>query len=826
MDGISSAKFSQIGDSDASDAVKRVTGVSVEGGKYVYVRGLGDRYTKTTLNSVDIPGLDPDRNSIQIDIFPTNLIENMMVLKSSVAEMPADFTGGVVDIETKDFPEERIFNVSASIGYNPSMNLNKDYFLYEGGKTDWMGIDDGTRKLSPLATAQPFPTPGTQGVTDEQVNSLGKSFNKNLSTTNQASFLNYSLGLTFADQKNFKNGHSLGYIFSTSYKNTYSLYDDAFNGEYQIPAASDEYELVYATTQAGTIAERNVLSGTLAGLAYKTNQSKYKLAVMHLQNGESRAARLFIDDNGSAVGKSGYFAGSENLEYNQRGVTNILLNGQHFNNDKTFSVDWKISPTISKIEDPDIRKTAFTYTSSDTVFSSGAAGNPVRIWRYLDEINLVAKVDVKFDYTLLGKPSTLKVGASQTFKERDFSILSYNTQFFGVQPEFNGNAQNVLRDEFLYPNGTVYFTSDNLTPNSNAYNASVSNSAVYISNQFQLLAKLKTVLGLRAENYVMRHTGRDVQGARGEAGGNVLDNEKVLDALDLFPSANLIYSFTDNQNLRFSYSRTIARPSFKEVSYAQILDPVSNRTFNGGLFAYPDQGWDGNIQETRINNFDLRWELFMKKGELLSFSTFYKTFDKPIELVQIYQAQTTSEFQPRNVGDGTVVGVEMEFRKSLDFIAMPLRNVFLSGNVTVIQSQIEMTETEFSFRKTYEKDGQTIERKRQMAGQAPYVINGGLSYENPDMGFDGGFFYNVNGPTLTVVGGSLFPNVFSEPFHSLNFNVNKTIGKNKKSSINFNVSNILNDVREEFYTNFRAADQYFKRLNPGTSFSIGFKYGL
>lgn len=825
MDGISAAKFRQIGDSDASEAVKRVTGVSVEGGKYVFVRGLGDRYTKTTLNSVDIPGLDPDRNSIQIDIFPTNLIENMMVLKSSVAEMPADFTGGVVNIETKDFPEDKLFNVSASIGYNPAMHFNKDFFSYEGGSKDWLGYDDGTRKLPTEATQEPFPTPGAPGVSDQQVNSFLKKFNKNLGAQTQTSLMDYSLGLSLGNQKNFANGTSLGYIFSSTYKNSTVFYDDAFYGEYQKPAFPDEYEMVYATTQEGAITERSVLLGTLGGIAYKTQQSKYKLAVMHLQNGEKKTAQFFIDDNGSAVGKSGYFGSSDVLEYSQRGVTNFLLNGEHYNEDRTFSVDWRISPTISKIVEPDIRKTAFTYTSSDTVFSSGAAGNPIRIWRYLDEVNLVAKVDFKRDYTLMGQPSILKFGASQTLKERDFEILSYDTQFQGTQPEFDGDPQNVLKDEFLYPDGGVYFSSANPPLNPNAYNSTVSNSALYLSSQFQFFTKLKAIIGLRAEKFVQRHTGRDVSYSQDQTTGYNLDNGKVLDALDLFPSANFIYAISDNQNLRLSYSKTIARPSMKELSFAQILDPVTNRIFNGGLFPYLGE-WDGNLQETRIDNFDLRWELYLKKGELLSLSTFYKTFDKPIELVRIRAAQTTNEFQPRNVGDGTVLGVELEFRKSLDIISLPLRNFYMSGNLTFIRSTIELSNTEYTARKDYEKNGETISKTREMAGQAPYIINVGLSYENSEIGFDGGLFYNVNGPTLTVVGGSIFPDVYSDPFNSLNFNINKTLGKEKKSTLTFNVSNILNDVRENFYTAYKAERQYYSRLNPGTSISVGFKYSL
>ncbi|NJM24673.1 MAG: TonB-dependent receptor [Bacteroidia bacterium] len=824
MDGISAVKFRQIGDSDASEAVKRVTGVSVEGGKYVFVRGLGDRYTKTTLNTVDIPGLDPDRNSIQIDIFPTNLINNIVVLKSSVAEMPADFTGGVVNIETKDFPDQKVFNVSFGLSFNPSMHFRNDYFMYDGGKTDWLGFDDGGRKLPAGAFNTPFPSVGT-GASDQEISGFLKGFNKNLSAQNKSSFMDFNLGFSAANQKNFKNGHSLGYIFSTTYKSSTIFYDDAVYGEYQRPAASDEYELIYATVQTGEVAERNILLGTLGGLAYKTHQSKYKLAVLHLQNGESKAARFFIDDNGSATGKSGFTASTDNLEYSQRGVTNILLNGEHYNKDKTFSIDWRLSPTLSKIEEPDIRKTAFTYTSSDTVFSPGAAGYPTRIWRNLEEVNAVAKVDFKKEHSWLGKGSVLKFGLSYVFKERDYEILKYNLQFFGTQPEYNGNPEVVLDDEYLYPNGSVYFASGNTTPNSNAYNSTVSNAAAYVSNQFQFSDRFKAIVGVRAEKYIQRHTGRDIAYASGNTeDGKNLDNAKVLDELNLFPSANIVYALTDDQNVRVSYSRTVARPSFKELSFAQILDPVSNRIFNGALFTYPD--WDGNLKQTLIDNFDVRWEMFQQRGQLLSISAFYKKFDDPIELIRIPTALTNNEFQPRNVGDGTAIGAEFEFKKSFGFLTSLLNNLFVSGNITVVKSALDMSDTEFNARKEFEKDGQTLERTREMSGQAPYVVNLGLSYEDAELGFDGGFFYNVNGPTLTVVGGGLFPDVYSEPFHSLNFNMNKGIGKEKKVTLTLSVSNILNDAREHFFTGYEADKQYYTKFNPGTSFGFGFKYSL
>ena len=130
-DGISAAAFKKVGDSDAASSMKRVTGVSVQDGKYVYVRGLGDRYNKTILNGMDIPGLDPDKNSLQMDIFPTSLIDNITVHKSFSAELPADFSGGVIDISTKEFPDKKEGSLSLSSGYNNLYHFNPNYLKFD-----------------------------------------------------------------------------------------------------------------------------------------------------------------------------------------------------------------------------------------------------------------------------------------------------------------------------------------------------------------------------------------------------------------------------------------------------------------------------------------------------------------------------------------------------------------------------------------------------------------------------------------------------------------------------------------------------------------------
>jgi hypothetical protein len=317
----------------------------VEGGKYVYVRGLGDRYTKTMLNGVDIPGLDPDKNSIQIDIFPTNLISNLTVLKSGLAELPADFTGGVVNIETKEFPSKKIFDISVGVSYNPAMHFNSEYLDYEGGSTDFLGFDDGTRDI-PRADgsgAVPFFSPNSE------VSEFNKGFNKTLGAEQTTSLMDYSLGISTGNQYRLENGNKLGYIFSATYDNSSILYDDIVFGEYQRSRFSDQYEMIEASTQTGVVSENNILLGGLGGLTYKTFSSKYKLSLMHLQNAVSKSAQLNIAARDGAAQISDYNAFSNNLEFNQRALTNILLAGEHYLDGGDWEVKWTAPFLQSKI---------------------------------------------------------------------------------------------------------------------------------------------------------------------------------------------------------------------------------------------------------------------------------------------------------------------------------------------------------------------------------------------------------------------------------------------------------------------------------------------
>lgn len=822
IDGISAGNFKKIGDGDAAGAAKRVPGVSVEGGKYVFVRGLGDRYTKTLLNGVDIPGLDPDRNTLQMDIFPTNVLQNIVVIKSFTPELAADFTGGIVNLETKEFPDTKTFNVSGGFGINPNMHFNSNYLTYTTSSTDWLGFDNGDRDIPTGGrTDVPF---RAQAIGNAQVaadyEAILGSFNKELAAFKETSFMDFNLGFSRGNQTEIGN-KTFGYNVSLSYKNEIDFYEDAQFSRYGRGNQASDLELELRENQKGNYGSNNVLVGGLATFALKGDMAKYKLNLLHLQNGESKAG--FFNYRGADQG-SNFDADQHNLEYNQRALTNILLSGEYFINQGAWEIEWKVSPTFSSIDDPDIRFTRIR-TDGDNPSVGTESGLPERIWRELQETNVASKLDFTKKILFSGNESKFKFGLAHTYKDRSFNIQNFN---------FSANGGDVTLDpNTLLADDNLFSRSDNINGvsfdplfiprNPNQYDATVNVMAAYISGELTLNEKLKAIVGVRAENYVQEYTGED------QTGNFVFENEKVLDDLDFFPAVNLIYNFVENQNLRFSFSRTIARPSLKEASFANILDPLTGRTFIGGFFEDIDPQsneviWDGNLRATNITNLDARWETFQPGGQTFSLSTFYKSFEAPIEIVQYLQAP--NNFQPRNVGNGQVLGLEAELRKNLGFISPSMEEWSFNTNVTVIESKIKMSATEFNSRVLNARTGQSIDDTRDMAGQAPFIVNAGLQYEGFDNFLNAGIYYNVQGRTLQYVGVADIPDVYSVPFHSINLSFSKGFGEDGKFNVSFKVDNLLDDKREQEFESFGAQNRLFQRLAPGRTFSFGFGYQI
>jgi outer membrane receptor protein involved in Fe transport len=263
-----------------------------------------------------------------------------------------------------------------------------------------------------------------------------------------------------------------------------------------------------------------------------------------------------------------------------------------------------------------------------------------------------------------------------------------------------------------------------------------------------------------------------------------------------------------------SYSKTTARPSFKELSVVQIPDLLTGVIFLGNI----------NLKPSYIDNLDFRFEYFGEQAQMFAFSTFYKSFKDPIELVA-YSAIAPNQFTPRNSPSASVLGFEFEARKNFKFLSENLKDLSLNVNVSIIDSKIEMNKglnEEYESRKTFAREGEVISDTRELQGQSPYLINAGLNYNNETIGLETGMFYNVQGKTLQVVGFGKNPDVYVEPFNSLNFNFSKTLDKEQKSSISIKVDNILNDKRQSLYDSFNAQAKAFSYREPGTAFSIGY----
>ena len=796
VDGLSSQRIKSSGASNIASAVKSVPGVSVQGGKYVYVRGLGDRYTKSILNGIDIPGLDPDRNTIQMDIFPTNILDNVIVIKSATADMPADFTGGIVDVLTKEFPNSKRLSISVSSAYNPKMHYNNNYLSSVSSNTDFLGFDDGLRSI-PVNPNQGYSV--LEGINSPKISEVTNKFNPNMSALKKTSLGDYSFSISGGNQKTIGSDMRLGYFGSFSYKNTTDFYEKSQNNTFYKEADSKIFQLSKNRTQNGPLGQNSVILSAMGGFSFKTSLSKYKLNILHIQNGESSAG---IFDQTVNLNDSKELL-KHNLDYTQRSITNILISGTHtFNEDSAWKLNWKLSPTKSSIKDKDVRTTSFEVVDNGT-FQIKENDKPTRIWRNLDELNVVGKLDLERKLKLFNNDSKLKFGTLGSFKEREYDIYSFRINVpdnMGILN--NGNPDDLLKSSNLWSPNNIFgnhialYTNGGVEKGKN-YDANQLTLAGYSSIEFKIGIKLKSVIGIRAEKFIQKYSGEN-------SGGTInYQDEKVIDKLDVFPSTNLIYSLKENSNIRFSYSKTTARPSFKEASIAEIFDPLSNMTFIGNI----------KLRPSYIDNLDLRFEIFGDKNELFAVSGFYKSFQDPIELS--YYESATENFQPKNLGNAKVFGLEFEMRKQIS------QAIGININASIIESKQEYGTSELNLRTNGLRAGESLGTYRRLQGQSPYLINSSIDYKDEN-GLITGLFFNMQGKTLEVVGTGFAPDVYTHPFESLNFNLSKKIGENKNKTFTVKIENLLDSKKESYYESFKAVNRIFSFRDLGRTFSIGY----
>ena len=796
IDGLSAQSIKKSGDSNLAAAIKRVPGVSIQDGKFVYVRGLGDRYSKTLLGGLEVPGLDPDKNTLQLDVFPTNILDNIIINKSASAELPADFSGGIVNIILKDFSTLPEYSFSVSGNYNPDMNFVNNAIRNNPNGTNLLGFNNGYFDR-PLSAQQNIPLPeqnalGYSGV----LNKITSLLEQQMAVNRYQSGADFSLGATASRQFDLNDKNTFGFIASLGFRSDTDYYKD-----YQTSTILKEASgLEQNTSQRGELGVIKKLASGLLGVSLKSQNSKYKLNFLNLRSAESNAIFAEYAD----YIENPYIGEASILTYTERNIISIPFHAKHIFNQGKSILEWKIAPSFAEVFDKDFKKTVFETDEERSYYTIAPSTTqlPQRLWRTLKENAIASNIQYTYELPEGKIQGNLKAGAAYSEKDRSFRTSNYSIDFKGRSEELLGNPNNLLDPSNLWTaetnRGSYLVGSFQRT---NQYDAKSTSIAGFISAELKFSEAWKSTFGVRIENYKLIYSGETID-------RTVYNNFELINVKDFFPSINIIHSLNEETNIRFSYSRTTARPSFKENSTAQIFDPITERFFIGN----PD------LKPTYINNLDLRYEKYGQGNQFYAVSTFYKGFTDPIEIVA-YNFNAPNQLIGRNNTYANVFGIEIEYRKNI--IDNDVSKLALNINASVIKSEQKMSDEEFQGRIITEPN-RVINRTRELQGNSPYLINTGLTYEIVNKNTEMGLFFNVQGKTLEVVGVGNIPDVYTDPFNNLNFTFNKKIGAKENQTITFGVRNILNDTKQSYYYYYGEEQQNFSFFKVGRTFSLGY----
>lgn len=780
VDGLSAELISKNNSSDGTDVLKRMTGVTISEGKYAFVRGVGDRYNNTMLNGANLPSTDPEKKSFSYDLFPASLIENVLTSKTFIPSKPADFTGGLVEINTIEFPSKFIFDISTSSSYNTRTTL-KNIPTYNGGSRDFLGYDDGTRQLPSVIPSKKL----DRNFSPAELQSYGLSFKNNWQTSSSKAPVNGSFKINLGNQLAIGND-VLGYIASLTYSSGYEL-RELEQASYTFEGPRYQYN--------NLISSYNVMWGALVNLSYKFDRD-HKLSLKNIYNQTA-------DDETSVY--EGYHRYSDQyrkttaLRFISRSLQSSQLIGSHnFRIMNGLQIEWNINYANSKRDEPDARRFIYTRSMDDPTEPMRLLLDQSLFTRYfgnLDDDNY----GTSWDFTL--KPfenpnlPTLKFGYTLDAKDRNF-----NARIFGFRNIPGGNF--LEEDIILQQSIDQIFAPQNINPTfieiteitqpTDSYSADQKINAAYVMMDFQPLDNIKVVTGIRYENSSQKLTSKSRTGE--PIGVNAKYN-------DIFPSLNITYQPSETINLRFAASRTLARPEFRELAPFTYFDFITNELVMGNT----------ELKRSLISNYDLRFEIYPAPRELFSVSLFYKKFQDPIEQV----LRSSSSFDPirtyENGKDARNYGVEFELRKSLGFLNSNFENFSVVGNLSLIDSKIELEDKGFQL------------SKRPLQGQADFILNLGLYYDSFESGFSAALVYNKVGQRISRVGFGGLGDVIELPRDQVDFNLSAKIYNGL--SIKVAAKDILaQDIK--FIQKTPDGDKPSEIGKRGQTFSVGFSYSL
>ncbi|MCI0707264.1 MAG: TonB-dependent receptor, partial [Ignavibacteriae bacterium] len=819
-DAISTEMIAQAGSSNAADAMTKVTGASVVGGKYVYIRGLGERYSNTHLNGSELPSADPDKKSFQMDLLPTNILDNIVTIKSFTPDKPGNFSGGIVDIGTASYPEKFTLKFSTSQSYNATTSWNSNFLTYKGGAQDWLGFDDGTRRLPDVLNDPNLSIPNVQAARSNpelaaQLDLLSKSFNPQMSAVRSTAPINQKYSLSLGDQTSLFGG-SLGVLGSMSYARDYSFYENGTVGRWKLTGHVDQTDALAKLMElSDTKGTDEAQWGGLFTLNYKAGQNhEFGGNYVHTQSGESVSRYMVGRWPEQLFGENEFFE-TRVLQYTERNLNSYQLRGKHFfNSFLNTTIEWSATKSRSLQDEPDARFFSDNYAhqtiaGNDTTVYSVAPGlypRPARYFRNLTEDNSVLTLELSIPVQQwVGLPGKMKFGTSFNEKDREFTERRFE-YWQATGTRYNGDPESFFSNSNIgiigYDSVTNRYIFGNYIANpadarGGDYDGYEKVIAYFGMAEIPLFSTFRIIAGARYEETRMNVSGKDTVGK--------------LNDHDLLPSVNMVYQLSDNMNLRASYGKTLARPNFREKAPYASYSFAGDFTFLGNI----------NLKRTLIHNYDLRWEWFARPGEIYAVSAFYKNFKNPIErVINVQYASEGGEVLFDNVDRARVYGLEFELRNRLDILHDMLSNLTAGMNLTLIRSEVDIPEGELLVTRAVDPNASAV---RPLQGQSPYLLNAYLAYDNFASGTSVAAFFNTFGDRLAEVSLGGTPDVYEESRPSLDLNASQKIFDHW--TIRGSVKNLLNSKYRLSHT-YKGSEYVRAEYSTGVTFSVGVSYSI
>ena len=785
-------------DKNTGEVLKRMPGTSIQEGKYIVVRGLADRYNQAMLNGILLSSTEPDRKTFSFDIFPSQMIDNIVINKAFVPEYPGEWAGGLIQVNTKDVPSAGFLNVQVGTGFN-TQTIGKDFYTYKGGKYDWLGFDDGTRALP-----DNFPHKSDFNfLTAQQKTDIGKSLENVWSTDKNSSNFFPVLSKIFQVNSGFNKSlgknNKLGGILSVTYNRSYKRLDfnNATFGAPQNGIASINFDYHNAKYS------QDVLAGALGNLSLQLG-SNHKISWKNILNVNStdyvinRAGKDYEADpiNGENIHAT-------ELAFKANTFYNTQLTGEHNISSLGSKLRWYGSFSILDQYIPDQRRIQYDQASTGGPFSllisntrSQKSGS--RYFGYLNDYVYVGGGDVTRNFKLFDLSQSVKAGYMLQVKDRLFDSRPFSVYL----STDNSTLRQLPQDKIFAPenfgNGTDNkFGFDELSGNQFRYLANTILNAGYIQFDNQFTDKLRAVWGARVEDY------DQVVGSMKASDPRHVHSQ----VRDYLPALNLTYKLNNTTNIRLAGSQTVIRPEFRELSTFAFYDFELGATVLGNT----------KLQRTKVTNLDLRYELYPRAGELFTFGVFYKYFKLPIELYFNQSGVGTSNtFNFINADKATSYGVEVEFRKKLDF-ATALKNFTVQGNVSYIYNRVKKEDADLN---------------RPMQGQSPYLINASIQYDVEKIGLSTTLLFNEIGRRILYVGNQDLPAIWEAPRPLSDLQIAKKI-MHSKAEVKLNINDFLNR-RAYFYHDIDNNKKYKQGTSDalainrlyGANISISFGYTI